>query len=80
MLLTKDGKELVLFYGGESLKVPDTVEKIDSYACYQLGNLSDVKLNGKLKKSETMLSITQEFSTLKLKNNIQIIGEQAFAG
>ena len=34
MLLTKDGKELVLFYGGESLKVPDTVEKIDSYACY----------------------------------------------
>ena len=27
MLLTKDGKELVLFYGGESLKVPDTVEK-----------------------------------------------------
>ena len=50
MLLTKDGKELVLFYGGESLKVPDTVEKIDSYACYQLGNLSDVKLNGKLKE------------------------------
>ena len=80
MLLTKDGKELVLFYGGESLKVPDTVEKIDSYACYQLGNLSDVKLNGKLKKIGDYAFYHTGISTLKLKNNIQIIGEQAFAG
>ena len=80
MLLTKDGKELVLFYGGESLKVPDTVEKIDSYACYQLGNLSDVKLNGKLKEIGDYAFYNTGISTLKLKNNIQTIGEQAFAG
>ena len=80
MLLTKDGKELVLFYGGESLKVPDTVEKIDSYACYQLGNLSDVKLNDKLKEIGDYAFYHTGISTLKLKNNIQIIGEQAFAG
>lgn len=74
MLLTKDGKELVLFYGGESLKVPDTVEKIDSYACYQLGNLSDVKLNGKLKEIGDYAFYHTGISTLKLKNNIQTIG------
>lgn len=80
MLLTKDKKTLVLYYGKKNtLKVPATVTKIDNYACCS-NYINKLVLNKKTKIIGKYAFDRSGLTSLTINKNLKKIKEGAFYG